>query len=890
MGGAVIAPALVVIASLLAQDAPPTTAEGLTLDLWQLEGALPSWPRVISGQTPNVSKIVTNLESIRDAIVGPEGPHKDHFAGVVRGWLQIEQPGRYNLRLVGDDGARLFIDGALILDSEDRPSFVDEGGADLRAGLLPFRLEFYEDSGKFFLSLQWSPPGEVGYVAIPLTCLRTDAGQTFVVSPGSKRHEPEGELRAPGDGKPLEEVHPAYILDALRPEGFAPHVGALCPLKDGRLAVATWDASGSIWILDPRAPKGSPASTPHLFASGLGEPLGLLECDGGFLAMQKGELTRVTDVDGDAVADRYEAVASGWPHSANYHEFTFNLVASRGRVWFASSVPLRGGLTDYLPGSDGDLPVSEGPGSLWSIDPTCGELRREARGLRTPNGLGIGPDGELFGCDNQGSWLPASRLNHLVPGGFYGHQERRGGTEQSMSPVAWFPHGEIGNSPSEPILVTDGPHRGQMYVGDVTYGGIQRLAVSKVNGVYQGTVFMHSQGLEAGVNRLAWGRSGDRALYVGGIGSNGNWNHRGRTVGLERLLPAWSIEAGPDALRSAAFEMLRIDATPDGVLVTLSTPVDPSLLSDLRHFRAVAWHYEPRETYGGPKVGQHSIEVKAAQPSEDGRQVRLTLDAIQKGEVLSLRLVDVTDVYGRPMWATESWSTVNEIPAAPLPFSRFVGSPAPTENALVLFDGTGSDPLAQWQRTDGAAADWESIDGGLVTPTVGEIGDHDLVTKATFEDVFVHLEWLSPPGGDVRDGQKNGNGGIKIQSRYEIQIMNTPGAPHPPKFNEAGSIYRQRAADVNASTGAGTWQTYDIWFTAPRWDGSAKRANARMTVLWNGILVHDNIEVTDKTGMSAAEAPGAAPLLIQAHPSEAEGPVRLRNIWCATGGATPPRH
>ena len=124
--------------------------------------------------------------------------------------------------------------------------------------------------------------------------------------------------------------------------------------------------------------------------------------------------------------------------------------------------------------------------------------------------------------------------------------------------------------------------------------------------------------------------------------------------------------------------------------------------------------------------------------------------------------------------------------------------------------------------------------------------------------------------------------------------MNTPPAPEPPRFNEAGSIYRQRPAEVNASTGAGTWQSYDVWFTAPKWETPAggtprKVESARMTVLWNGVLVHDDAEVKDKTGMSAAEAPGPARILLQSHPSDAEGQVRFRNVWAAEGAAMPAR-
>ncbi len=75
------------------------------------------------------------------------------------------------------------------------------------------------------------------------------------------------------------------------------------------------------------------------------------------------------------------------------------------------------------------------------------------------------------------------------------------------------------------------------------------------------------------------------------------------------------------------------------------------------------------------------------------------------------------------------------------------------------------------------------------------------------------------------------------------------------------------------------WQSYDIWFTAPRWEGGRKVANARATVYWNGVLVHRDVEITAKTGLSEEEAPGLAPLLLQDHQTEAEGGVMFRNVW-----------
>src|SRR5262249_33561853 len=130
---------------------------------------------------------------------------------------------------------------------------------------------------------------------------------------------------------------------------------------------------------------------------------------------------------------------------------------------------------------------------------------------------------------------------------FYGHQTEPDGNEPAEAPVVWFPHGEIGNSPTEPVLIPDGPYRGQMLMGDVTYGGIQRVCIERIPAsapagperagpvLYQGTVFRFSQGIEAGVNRLAWGPDG--CLYVGGVGSNGNWNHKNTKFGLQRLRP-----------------------------------------------------------------------------------------------------------------------------------------------------------------------------------------------------------------------------------------------------------------------------------------------------------------------------------------------------------------
>ncbi len=135
-----------------------------------------------------------------------------------------------------------------------------------------------------------------------------------------------------------------------------------------------------------------------------------------------------------------------------------------------------------------------------------------------------------------------------------------------------------------------------------------------------------------------------------------------------------------------------------------------------------------------------------------------------------------------------------------------------------------------------------------------------------------------------------GNGGVYIQNLYEIQVLGTQAGQGTIGNDEAGSIYRVKAADVNASLGPGQWQAYDVWFKAARFAEGNKTSEARMTVVWNGRLVHNDVPVPGPTGSRAARGepappegsgPVLGPLLLQDHATAAEGPVRYRNVWIA---------
>jgi len=191
----------------------------------------------------------------------------------------------------------------------------------------------------------------------------------------------------------------------------------------------------------------------------------------------------------------------------------------------------------------------------------------------------------------------------------------------------------------------------------------------------------------------------------------------------------------------------------------------------------------------------------------------------------------------------------------------------------VLFDGTSLDA---WQGDDGGAAPW-MVDDGVVQIAPGDGG---ITTKESFCDVQLHLEWRTPAAGVNGNGtgQGWGNSGVFLQSRYEVQVLNSFGN-ETYSNGQAGSVYKQHPPLVNASKPPQTWQTYDIVFTAPEFGADGDLVSpAFVTVLHNGVLVQNHSEVQGPTGWIGYpkyEAHGCAPLHLQDH---GEG-VEYRNIW-----------
>jgi len=207
---------------------------------------------------------------------------------------------------------------------------------------------------------------------------------------------------------------------------------------------------------------------------------------------------------------------------------------------------------------------------------------------------------------------------------------------------------------------------------------------------------------------------------------------------------------------------------------------------------------------------------------------------------------------------------------SPGTFSTQATPGAPPSDAVVLFDGWD---LSKWQNDKGGPAAWKVESGAMVVAP----GTGGIQTKDSFGDCQLHVEWATPapPKGEDQD---RGNSGVFLMSRYEIQVLDSYNSKTYPD-GQAAAIYGQFPPLVNASRKPGEWQTYDIVFTAPRFNGQSVNAPGTVTVFHNGVVVHNHATLIGGTvhrALAKYEAhPDKAPLMLQDH----EHPVRYRNIW-----------
>lgn len=191
----------------------------------------------------------------------------------------------------------------------------------------------------------------------------------------------------------------------------------------------------------------------------------------------------------------------------------------------------------------------------------------------------------------------------------------------------------------------------------------------------------------------------------------------------------------------------------------------------------------------------------------------------------------------------------------------------PPAGAIVLFNGKN---FKQWKHTKKKpgvdSVQWELLKDGAMEV---KKGTGSIVTKKNFTDFELHVEFRTPFMPDAR-GQARGNSGVYLQERYEVQVLDSYGLEG--KDNECGGIYKIGAPMVNMCAPPAQWQTYDITFYAP----VAEKRNAQVTVVHNGVTIHDNISLPKPTGGALdSDVNKSGGIYLQDHGN----PVQYRNIW-----------
>jgi hypothetical protein len=468
------------------------------------------------------------------------------------------------------------------------------------------------------------------------------------------------------------------------PTGVDPQLGGLALMPDGRMVAAFHH--GEIAFYDFKT------STWKIFAEGLHEPLGVLPAkDGSILVMQRPELTRLRDIDGDGVADRYDAMFDDFGMTGNYHEFAFGPVRGpNGKLYVSLNLASAGdtvmndirgewspiGLARekfYDPDWKKKYSTEAGRmygrvkwrGCIVEIDETTGAASLFATGFRSPDGMAFDAAGNFFIDDNQGDWRGTSPVHVVTRGGFYGHpaslvwRKDWDGSEPLKLPIEKLnslrtlpainlPHAIYASSPTEMALIPKtaawGAFGGQMIVGEMNSGRVLRLLPEQVDGVWQGACvnFVDSTALRGGIHRL---------LFVG------DTLYLGRT----HLIWVGGEGIGTVKLAKMPFEALNLHATPKGFRFEFTAPLDAGV-TDVTRWAAQRYYYKYHETYGSPQTDLMPVTPSKVTLSADGRSADVEFAELKTGYIYDFDLGGLTSNAGDTVLNPRIAYTLNKVP------------------------------------------------------------------------------------------------------------------------------------------------------------------------------------------------------------------------------------
>lgn len=452
--------------------------------------------------------------------------------------------------------------------------------------------------------------------------------------------------------------HPAYTFTSLMKPGLQPIVGDIDWMPDGKLALLTMvmkshdhvSGPSDLLLLDGVLKGGPEAVTIRKYASGFYTPQGIRVVDGQVYVLDNRDgLLRLVDADGDGAAEGRTVIWSEGIQSAD-RKWSGGLAYKDGQFYVPISVRV-------ITGGRSEAQQAPWRGVVAKIPREGGKAENFIGGLRNSNGIGWGPGGELFVTDNQGDWLPASKVVEARAGEFHGHAGTAFADKPMVQPVLWLPQGEVANSPSNTIILRNGPYKGQMLIGEVTQQRILRASLEKVRNRLQGCAFPFAWDMPAGVNRLLEAPDGSGVLIVAGVGGDGGWTFKEPWYDLERMTPTAVVPFEMFAVRSLGASTLEVEFT------------QPIAAADAvpSRFLVRQWRYQPTAAYGGPKLDNVALTVRSVSLSADGRKATLDLAGLAAGRVVHLKLEGLLSKAGEQPYAVDAFCTLNAFGPADAP-------------------------------------------------------------------------------------------------------------------------------------------------------------------------------------------------------------------------------
>lgn len=398
---------------------------------------------------------------------------------------------------------------------------------------------------------------------------------------------------------------------------------SLAFFPDGRLAVGT--LSGDIWIVSG-IDEDLAEVTWKRFAAGLYEPMGMKVVDDVLTVGTRGRIVKLHDRNDDGEADFYEAFFNEPEPDPGWHAYSFDLeVGDDGSYYYARV----GGFSNWSV-----------PGGMVRVAPDGKSWEVLGAGMRVPNGIGRLPDGRITFSDNQGTYVPASKISVSRKGDFHGAgkwPDREGDydPEEIVEPILYLPQELDSSSGSQLWVEKDerfGPLSGQYF--HASYGRARTIYVmldEVGDGVTQAAAFPMPHTMESGTLRIAKNPV-DGQLYSSGLTG---WQAGATREGsIQRI--RYTGESGIYVTGAVAREG-RLE-------LTFDQPVDPSSFQNIESWSAEAWNYQWSRNYGSPhfKVsepgaeGTDLLEIKGVEASKDGRQLQIDIPELEPCHTLKL--------------------------------------------------------------------------------------------------------------------------------------------------------------------------------------------------------------------------------------------------------------